>query len=243
MKYERGSFITVPSREVLSGLHPTAQSLYMWLCAYANETGTCYPARKTLAKNVGCSETMIDKMVDLLIEHELLKIKGRKDGDRQLSNLYTVLIQPPLPQSGTPPTTEYEGVYHDVRTNSIQLTQSSEGGEQARIVILKDSDSPEKPEAVIPSPYSIEGTHGAWEFGERRLQVLDWYLTHAGLWRKAATKPKLKSIMARHNNAAVRIANAGWTLSELNTARKKIQEIEFLQGEWTLETVEKYLTK
>lgn len=140
MKYERGSFITVPSREVLSGLHPTAQTLYMWLCAYANETGTCYPSRKTLAKNVGCSETMIDNMVDLLVENGLLKIKGRKDGDKQLSNLYTVLIQPPLPHSGTPPTTQYEGVYHDVRTNSIQLTQSNEGGELEDEIREVDSD-------------------------------------------------------------------------------------------------------
>lgn len=103
MKYERGSFITVPSREMLRGIHPTAQTLYMWLCGYANETGTCFPSRKTLADDVGCSERTIDQMVDILRERELLKVNPRMDGDKQLSNLYTVLVVPPLAESATPP--------------------------------------------------------------------------------------------------------------------------------------------
>lgn len=106
MKYERGSFITVPSREILRGLHPTAQSLYMWLCAYANETSNCFPSRATLARDAGCSESMVDNMLLLLEGRELIKRRGRKEGDRQLSNLYTVLVGT-LPQSGTPPSTQY----------------------------------------------------------------------------------------------------------------------------------------
>lgn len=146
MKYERGSFITVPSKETLRGLHPTAQALYMWLCAYANETGNCFPSRKTLAYDLNCSESMIDNMLGLLIEEGLLKKKGRKAGNEQLSNLYTVLIVPPLPLSGTPPTTEYATPSHDVRTNSIHGTQS--------IVIVADATSEKK---VTPAMKEVFG--------------------------------------------------------------------------------------
>lgn len=126
MKYAQGSFITVPSRQKLDGMHPTAQCLYMWLCAYANETGNCFPSRTTLANNVGCSDSMVDNMLSLLEKEGLVAKKARKEGDKQLTNLYTVIVDTlprgttPLPHSTPPPS-------HDVGTelNPI-LTQTSE---------------------------------------------------------------------------------------------------------------------
>lgn len=131
MKYERGSFITVGSRDTLRGLHPTAQALYMWLSSYANETGNCFPSRKTLADDCGCSERTIDTMVDSLIEKGLLEVKGRKDGDKQLSNLYKVLIVPPLAGGATPPSTQCATPLQNLRTNSNQLTKPNEVSELA----------------------------------------------------------------------------------------------------------------
>lgn len=153
MKYERGSFITVPSRDKLRGMHPTAQALYMWLCSYANETGNCFPSRSTLAEDVGCSESMVDNMLLSLEKEGLLKRKARKEGDRQLSNMYTVLVCT-LPHSGTPPSTEYATPSHDVRTNSIQGTKPIEV-----VVETTDGDfrskSPKKVTAGIQSVFDI----------------------------------------------------------------------------------------
>lgn len=132
MKYERGSFITVGSRDTLRGLHPTAQALYMWLSSYANETGNCFPSRKTLASDVGCSERTVDSMVDLLRENGLIEVKGRKDGDKQLSNLYKVLIVPPLAGDATPPSRTVATPLQNLRTNSNQLTQPTETRASAR---------------------------------------------------------------------------------------------------------------
>jgi hypothetical protein len=49
--------------------------------------------------------------------------------------------------------------------------------------------------------------------------------------------------MRRHNNAAVRIANAGWLSADIEEARDKMLENKNMEDEWTLETLEKYLTK
>lgn len=144
MKYDRGSFITVPSREKLRGLHPTAQTLYMWLCSYANETGNCFPSRQTLAKDVGCSDTMIDSMLVSLEKEGLLKKKGRKDGTRQLSNLYTVLIVPPLQGGWPPPPTGLPTPSHDVGTNSIHVTKTTEGRAELAVIEEVSEDSPKK---------------------------------------------------------------------------------------------------
>lgn len=92
MKYERGSFITVPSKEVLRELHPTAQCLYMWLCSYANETGNCYPSRSTLASDVGVSVRTIDTAMEVLVAAGLVRKQTRFKGNEQTTNLYEVLV-------------------------------------------------------------------------------------------------------------------------------------------------------
>lgn len=48
MKYEKGTFITVPNIQRLQELPPAAQALFMWLCAYADKDGRCYPSRAAL---------------------------------------------------------------------------------------------------------------------------------------------------------------------------------------------------
>lgn len=89
--YEKGSFITVPNKKVLRGLHPTAQAIYMWLCNYANEDGNCFPSRKTLSKDAKCSVKTVDNMMKLLVEKGLVTVEHRSDerGD-QGTNLYTL---------------------------------------------------------------------------------------------------------------------------------------------------------
>lgn len=234
MKYAQGSFITVPSKETLRGLDPMAQTLYMWLCSYANETGTCFPSRNTLANDVGCSDKSIDRMLTLLLEKGLVVKQRQIKEDAYTSNLYTVLVVGGSPSQSPPQPPTVARVAPESPTNSIHITQPIEVAEDREYT---------RPPKVIPTPYTVDGTREAWKNGERRLQVLEWYLTQAGLWKKATTKDKLKAIMVRHSNASKRVADAGWSPSELRVAKEKIDANESLQGEWTLETLEKYLTK
>jgi len=225
---------------------PTAQALYLWLCSYANESGQCYPSRAKLAYDCGCSDNTVDRMIDLLIEKGLLYKEPRvKDNEKQ-TNLYTVLIHEGSPTVSLPTSTMGVGV---APQDGIELypvlTQSNKGGDlyEVRTEVENLPNTWKAKDKVIPTPYSPEKTKEAWSKGERRLQVLSWFMAETGLWSKATNVMKLRQIMNRHSKAAERIANADWELSEVKEARKKIKFNPSLEGEWTLETIEKYLTK
>lgn len=93
MKYRKGSFIVVPSRDILKGMNPTAQCLYMWLCSYANETGECFPSRTILAGDCGCSVRMIDSMLEILIKEGLIIKTNRVNKNEKITNLYSVIVK------------------------------------------------------------------------------------------------------------------------------------------------------
>lgn len=155
MKYAQGSFITVPSRESLRGLPPTAQTLYMWLCSYANETGTCFPSRKRLAEDCGCSEDTIDKMLIVLMNQTLVEKKNRVENREKLSNLYTVLIDVGTRSQRLPypPTAVTVPARNGI--NSIQLTQSTEqGASRVEVVEVSEEEKPKKVKADV-AYYSV----------------------------------------------------------------------------------------
>jgi len=91
MKYTKGSFITVPNKEALRGMKPQTQCLFLWLCSYANETGKCFPAQKTLSRDTGMSVRSIVRATDELIEAGILEKEVRSGKDRTKSNNYFVL--------------------------------------------------------------------------------------------------------------------------------------------------------
>ncbi len=94
MKYKKGTFVTVPNREVLRGLSPTTQALFMWLCSYSDNEGICFPSRETLAQDCGVSERSIGTHIKKLESCGLVqKTKRKMKGNYQYeSNLYQILI-------------------------------------------------------------------------------------------------------------------------------------------------------
>lgn len=127
MKYDKGSFITVPSKETLSGLPSQLQTLYMWLCSYANETGECFPSRATLARNCGCSVRTIDESMEKLVFCELVKKRKRVDDGENLTNVYTVMVLGGSAKSAPPSAKSAQPLVQNLRTelNPI-LTKESE---------------------------------------------------------------------------------------------------------------------
>lgn len=94
MRYTKGSFITVPNKEGLRGMKPQTQCLFLWLCSYANETGKCFPSKKTLARDTGCSESSVLRSMKELEEAGFVIKQEKKDKKtgRNQSNEYTILI-------------------------------------------------------------------------------------------------------------------------------------------------------
>ena len=87
MKYGKGAFITVPNGSIL-GIGMGPQALYMWLCSFANDSGSCFPSRATLAKNIGCSERAVDGYLDELIALGLVVKEPKYINNKQVSNSY-----------------------------------------------------------------------------------------------------------------------------------------------------------
>lgn len=146
MRYERGSFIVVPSRERLRGMPVPAQALYMWLCAYANEEGECFPSRAKLAKDLDCSLPTVDRFTDYLVLKGLLKVEKRfTEKGENMANLYSLVIWEggskgdlPPGKLGLPP------VVKDVDTELNPILTKSTYYPATRFEIVKDSGKPEK---------------------------------------------------------------------------------------------------
>jgi DNA-binding Lrp family transcriptional regulator len=95
MRYLKGEFITVPNKNALLGIKGATQSVYLWLCAHANEAGQCFPSKATIAKEAGVSPRSVFDAVNELVQRGILKktARGSNDGSkRQQSNLYQIII-------------------------------------------------------------------------------------------------------------------------------------------------------
>lgn len=128
MKYEKGSFITVPNSTALKGLHATAQCLFMWLCHHANQDGKCFPSRKRLAELCDVSVDMIDKMMKILVERRLVEKETRKNGTKNETNIYAIILGGVADGIGQVADGIGQGVADGIGSelNPLSLTQSNE---------------------------------------------------------------------------------------------------------------------
>lgn len=74
---------------------PAQKLVYALLCMYAdNDTMKSHPSIPVLAKKACCSENTVRTALDKLESEGLLEIKHRKNGNRNFSNEYTLLVPP-----------------------------------------------------------------------------------------------------------------------------------------------------
>lgn len=92
MRYEKGTFTTVPNKYILRGKEPHTQVVYFWICDYADESGLCFPSLSRLAEDAKISRNTAIKAVDELVDLGLLTKHPRKDGVRNLTNVYQLHI-------------------------------------------------------------------------------------------------------------------------------------------------------
>src|SRR4051812_28796547 len=92
MKYEKGTFTTIPNKEALRGLDPQSQVLFMWLCSYADDGGVCFPSIARLAKDCGVERRTIERRLKLLCDRGLLSLQQRYTEKGQTSNFYQIQL-------------------------------------------------------------------------------------------------------------------------------------------------------
>ncbi len=157
----------------------------MWLSAYANETGDCFPSRTRLANDCGCSEKMIDKMLDSLIKLGLVKYEKRVEGNKNLTNLYTVIVwdgaqdTPPGAQDTPPGAQDTPGVGHDVRkelntviTKTTYTAQARPKFEVEYITTFEEESSDSKSPRISGDKLKAYNELIAWSENERGFKFL-----------------------------------------------------------------------
>lgn len=90
MKYQKSTFVVVPNKHILRGKNAITQTVFLWICHFANDDGHCFPSMTTLAKCSGISRRSVVNHVEKLEEYGLITKEVRKDGKKNLTNVYSV---------------------------------------------------------------------------------------------------------------------------------------------------------
>lgn len=123
-KFDKGNFTLVPSKKAREGMHPTLQTVYMWLCDHSDDKMQSYPSRKVLAAECGISVDTLDRALTRLQEFGMIDKDSRFSNNEQTSNLYTVNIvnRGPQKDGGVAAKTTLPSRKSPTQ-NSTQLTQ------------------------------------------------------------------------------------------------------------------------
>lgn len=98
-------FAILPEWILYSKKSPVAICVYAVLNRYANQQGTCFPSRKTIAEKIGVSIRSVDKAIKELQELGAVHVKHRTVGEGEIlqyqSNIYHLTTKPPSAENDT----------------------------------------------------------------------------------------------------------------------------------------------
>ena len=140
MQWARQSLKTLPSE-----VKAPARLALMLLADYADEQHASWPSINTMALEMGCSVRSVQRAVDLLEEHGLVRVETRqaKNG-RQMSNLYFLAVDGLFVgcQSDTPSISGCDGQGDKLTpTEGDNLTGEGVTGDRGRVSPVSPLDS------------------------------------------------------------------------------------------------------
>lgn len=131
MDYKKWQFLVIPNKDIMKGKSPQLQTVYMWICSFADDEWQCFPSIKTIADCAWCSkDTVIRKLVELE-ELWILLRQRRFNNNEKTSNLYQIRILDKLGSSTQQPPSSTQQLggssTQQHRTKSTLLTKTKEG--------------------------------------------------------------------------------------------------------------------
>lgn len=228
-KFQKGTFIILPNKEILRGQSPDLQAIYLWLCDYADEYGRSFPSRSLLAKVAGVSIKSLDKHLKILVSLGILSKENRvKDGEK-LSNLYQIKLKEvvapkttlPSPQNDPTPSPQ-----NDPLTQPIILTQPTNPmlsdkpnndfdpifDYPRELFILKNSN--QKTRKIIALYFYAKG----WQF-ENKIQF------DQAVKRELRPATSLKGYSGSQIQEAIDFCEKEYTTWTLETVEKRIKDL------------------
>lgn len=177
MKYEKGTFITVPRASII-GIGVGPQSLYMWLCSYANNSDDCFPSRATLAEMMGCTERTVDGYLEELISLGLVEKESRYIEGRQTSNLYFLPLRVAENNTGGVAKSARGEVAESAHELNPVLTKTNE------LKYYIEEENPKKEKT------SLEGFESWWSIYPRKSNKVG----ASAVWRKLTTEERAEAL-------------------------------------------------
>jgi hypothetical protein len=136
MRYQKGSFVTVPNKNIMQGQDPQTQVLFMWLCSYADEDGFCHPSIARLMRDCGMGRNTVIRRLEVLLELGVITRSHRFSDNKKTSNQYQIMLVSsptealPQSQSGTTPSAT---VGHRTKSNRTKSSELNTAGEPAGV--------------------------------------------------------------------------------------------------------------
>lgn len=142
MTYFRpGTYALVPNKHLLPQMKGAPLSVYVTLCAHADDEGVCFPGIARICTMTGYSRPVVFRALQTLIDLDVIERHNRFGGDKgQDSNLYRILISGKdkgglADDTGGSKKLHPRGVVHDTGgsvvhdtlTNPSELTQLTKG--------------------------------------------------------------------------------------------------------------------
>jgi hypothetical protein len=125
MIYDKGDYTIIPNKNSIKGQKSYIQAVYFWIVEHSNVNLECFPSRKLLAIEAGCSLKNVDMAIKkLVVLGILIKINRKHDNSKELStNLYRVVLKTSIPSSKNAPTPSSKNdLENSTHINSIHLT-------------------------------------------------------------------------------------------------------------------------
>ena len=132
-------FVIIPEWILLSDVSDKSKVLYGALWKYADRnTNKCFPSRKTLAKDLNCHESSVDRCVKELVKIKAIEVFRRppKENGANQSNLYLLKTTPTSISNDTPTSVDNDTplvadkeltITNKTKTNNIDISKEQRG--------------------------------------------------------------------------------------------------------------------
>ncbi|MCE8042464.1 hypothetical protein HOP60_09890 [Halomonas daqingensis] len=173
MHWARQSLKTLPD-----SVKAPARLALMLLADYADEEHASWPSINTMALEMGCSVRSVQRAIDLLESHGLLRVENRhaKNG-RQISNRYHLAVEGRHPvgrQSDTPSISDEFGEGDNLTPpEGDKLTGGGVTGDRGRVSPVSPLESTNKTLPPTPSHSGERDSHFPPNVFERAAQQTD----------------------------------------------------------------------
>lgn len=89
-------FSIVPEWVTYSPISNGALRVYTVLARFTDKNDECFPSRTLLAEKAFCSERQVDRLLDELVEHGMLRVRKERTGGRWAKNVYKLITASPV---------------------------------------------------------------------------------------------------------------------------------------------------